>query len=1283
MTLYRKKYDNNFTHDQNKNRSNFTEENESTSDYLDIWDIIPSYKDINSKLSIRKSIVVVILLTFFLTSIYIVANNFNIAIFLTGFVFASFIVSFSDNFLHFRNFIVKKLQNIKVINPFEGFTFWQLKNETETLLILNKKDAITIATRIFRIDTLPENVHPTLNQFIKALSQARIQYTYQIIQNPIINIPDIIHEKRKPKIQRDDINNIKSSFQTSIYFTIYRQEKGILTKGKLISLFELTEDYSKELKSNFSANFHHTKITLLSGNDLINALRTVICEQTVEISQKQNDFISSRRDIKQVFIKAVFLSFIVGFASFLLVKMRISVGFIILIDLIIEFSIILYWWRDLFYIISKTRMNRHKQLDLIDPFHNFRFFRFNGARNSLFILINRQLLLVKKMFNLQHAYHPSLVYPDKFFRALINHKIPFTYTLNAIPIYVWLFCKQCLKFLNIKTYKALDGIIYYTLDQPDARKVRYPRAEFDNWLNMRSGIWKTNLTLSTTSYKLSNKFKFEDFIELEKAATTNSKILRKTFEDNFLTFKLMNLYNTQLISGFMSETLKNPNFWLRGSHLNYLYFQGKKLMELTKVVNEFKKGIETRVAAEFNTPMQLDNYISIGQTINTEFLEEEVPLGFTFDQLKRLLITNGIASSREFIQMIIVSELIKSNISCVIFDYSGNWSKLIRYFDQSQYQNNILHFKLGSSFSIDIKNSGIKYDKNNLDYLNLFYDVFALAFKEQKRNVDVLKETILKNDELDLSSITLDLQVKDKLQKPYSSNSLLMLFKDFVEQSNIFSNKALEYEEEINPIDFIKNDKTIIIDLSILKDLEKKTFISFAILSKFIHYMENSDDYNRKIISIPNIDMFFDSHYIDTHSDTVNYGTIDKFIEALLKRGFGMISSANQIRYLHTHVLNFFQNIISLKATDPRDIAVLKNQMKLQELQGTGYYSSKRNNTYQIDYLMNMRDEEIIVKRSDIFQPFPGIFNINKFKEIPLMTNDEILTHMENQGYKLRQSERKIIARAKKTLFEKDFGIYFGFIEEIINFLKVIKTIDNVAGLYKKKLKDELIKYIWPKASKKVQDKINIKEIRDDIFALLVKHGYLVENHPKSAGGNESLRTSYSVGSHYHKSLQDYFNTRGNTLSDNAIETNLVNDSDFLTKIQEETNRDMINVKKFHEIYSKQNSELNWILFRMYESIENNEFEKALNIGENLIKNYILNLQISYLKFDNNSVLEIEDSEFFYEHLSKTKLFPLSVEDIKRYHTEARQIISSNEGIEMKAKDLYDILSRFCSILLS
>ena len=37
-------------------------------------------------------------------------------------------------------------------------------------------------------------------------------------------------------------------------------------------------------------------------------------------------------------------------------------------------------------------------------------------------------------------------------------------------------------------------------------------------------------------------------------------------------------------------------------------------------------------------------------------------------------------------------------------------------------------------------------------------------------------------------------------------------------------------------------------------------------------------------------------------------------------------------------------------------------------------------------------------------------------------------------------------------------------------------------------------------------------KIREDLFNVLIKYDYLIENHPKRAGRSESLRISYSVG---------------------------------------------------------------------------------------------------------------------------------------------------------------------------
>ena len=240
-----------------------------------------------------------------------------------------------------------------------------------------------------------------------------------------------------------------------------------------------------------------------------------------------------------------------------------------------------------------------------------------------------------------------------------------------------------------------------------------------------------------------------------------------------------------------------------------------------------------------------------------------------------------------------------------------------------------------------------------------------------------------------------------------------------------------------------------------------------------------------------------------------------------------------------------------------------------------------------------------------------------------------------------------------------------------------------MAGLFKSKLKNELLKYIGPKASKKVQDKTNIKEIRDEIFALLIKHGYLVENHPKSAGGSESLRTSYSVGSQYQKSLEDYINTKQDSLSDSTIRVNHVNSSNILSTFQEEIKTDIIDREKLNEIYWKQTSEMLWALFLMYESNIEKKYEKALDIGKNLIINYLRNLHESYLKIDNASMPEFESPEFFFDYLAKNALFPLTMEKIKAYYKESKHIISSENEFEKKAMDLYELLSNLCSRLQS
>ena len=200
---------------------------------------------------------------------------------------------------------------------------------------------------------------------------------------------------------------------------------------------------------------------------------------------------------------------------------------------------------------------------------------------------------------------------------------------------------------------------------------------------------------------------------------------------------------------------------------------------------------------------------------------------------------------------------------------------------------------------------------------------------------------------------------------------------------------------------------------------------------------------------------------------------------------------------------------------------------------------------------------------------------------------------MERQGYNLKRSERKILDQAKKTLFEKDFGLYSYFLEDIMNFLNNIKTLDKVGQLYKGKLKEELLKHINPTAQKRNYGKRVIKELRDELFELLVRHDYLVESHPKRASGSESMRSSFAVGPHYDEALQDYSESQRNAVisyepinveSDNFNNLNNSVNSDNYESSSQVRKINAKNLKKaFTEHFS---SILYYEHFKMHQSIK-------------------------------------------------------------------------------------------------
>ncbi|MFX1315410.1 MAG: hypothetical protein ACFE9T_06065 [Promethearchaeota archaeon] len=1225
---------------------------------VNIWKINPSYNDIENGLAVAKLIFIVLLFEFILCSIYILTFDLILALGAGIVIIILFIIVFHDQFFGLSPLFAYTFRRFSSFNPFQKMVFWQENIDSTTVYISNKQDLTHIGIRIFKIEVIPENVHAVMEKFIRSLSEGKLlaQYTYQVVQNPYYN---------KSFRSREVAMQSQNSISTSIYFSISYRVKGVLSKKILEQLKYKLGLISHKVLSDFRSNFYHYKIGLLSSTELIKALRlNYIKEGAYYLEEEEKPYIFEKEG-SFVLAKLLFCSVLVFTCDFLLFLLNVLFGYILLFNLSLLAIISLLWWRELFFQFSKKKLTKNNEITLIAPFRHICFYRFRHHPDTLFLHVNETLLIGLKLFNLIHAFPPNYGSTDKFYQAIISQKIPFTYTMSITPISYYRFFKEGFKYLD---ENLREKILH---SNKKWERIESPKDEF-NWLNERSGMWKAMLILSSSAYMLVDSFKIKYILNVEKELRSNAEAMRQAFQMNFMNMELAPLQKRKLVSGYLYETLKNRFFRLNGSHMKYLLFQGKILKKFTYIVDILKKGIETRIAAEFNTPTHLQNFITIGHTINTEVLEEEVPLGLLLEQLKNLLITSGTSKSRELLCMKIVSELIKVNIPSIIFDFYGTWSRLIKYFKNSQYEDDLLYFKLGTTFTLDPLYSDIPYDKNNPAFLEYIYNSYALAFKKDARTVDIFRTTIQRNPEMDLPSLNLEIINQREWEKRPMTDSLVNLFSDFTQEdlSHFFSSQKT-FSNSISPLEFISNNKTIIIDLSISNDYKKQLFFTFIIISKFLHYIGHSREFTPKILFIPHIDLFFNNSYIEQRT---NYGIINTFLDSLIHNDFGLIFSANQIHSIHPNLFKYLTNQLTFRATDSRDIAVLKNQMNLQELVGRGYYTSTRNNTYQIDYLMNLKDNEVIVKRDDINQPFPGRIKWDDLKQIPSLGIDEMVLFMKQQGYDVKSTEQRILQQAEPTIFQMDLGSYIIYLDEIQKFLTHLKTVDQIGNLYEKKITQELKQYVAPKAKKRNYTNADIVNLVNKLFSILIKHGYLVESHPKKAGGSESMRTSYSVGDKFEIAVEDYYKAKTG-ISVDILEKDSEHSVDYSKILQEKHRTHIVRQEDLKEAFAREISNFSYDIYKIFKFINHGEFKSALKVEHNLLRQFFMKI---YQHFYNvNYVITSNDLQQFIKMIASSPDIPFTLEELIDYMERYRDIHFDIIDLEATAREIYLFYSEF------
>ncbi len=1217
-----------------------TKSDDQDKEYLKIWKVNPSFKDIDKTETLLKAGSLTIIGFLYFSLLLFTTFNLVLSIGITTIVLTSYLLIFHRNI-----FSLKHLFEFRSFEPFQDLVFWQPKYDESLLFFTNHKDLVTTGIKIFRIRVIPENVHANLNRFIKGLHAVKVPYSYQIIQKPL-------------QIALDNkTGSQNSSFETVVFFSTFYRVRGRVSKPKLAEIVENLREYTASLKSAFASNFHHFKITPLSDTELVDAFRSSVIKQDIKVKNDSNTNKSESVKLGMIssIIKAVYILSIVVLFDLLLLTFNLPMGVRILISITFLVSLILIWWRELLFQFNKGNIFKSKDFEVVDPFSNVQFYVSNKAPESIFYQVQGKIVGGLKMFNLNFSYPPPYCTSDKFYEALIREGMPFTVTFQLKPLSFNQFDKEGFKFLIESEKRKL-------LERTDKF------IDGNNWLSSRAGVWSTIATYSTSIVMKSPEINYEIIDRVERQLKLQKTVLHSTFKQFFTNYEIVPLRKNKLEAGLMFETLKNKFFLRNGTHLCYVLYQGKTLGFLAALSDQFKKGIETKLATEFNTPLQLTNDITVGKTINTEFLENEVPAGFLLEHLHNLLLTNGTNSNRELLSQKIVIELVKTGHNSVVFDFTGSWSRVMNYFKGTIYENQFIYHKLGKTFVINPLRSGIPYDTDNPGYLDYMLDAYAMCFKKDERTIETFKNTILRDPDIDISTLVLDLTTMRDWDKSAVTDTLLAFFKEFTPQESSFIHHQQQNSEDTAlAYEFITNDKTVIVDLSDVKDYDKQCFLAFVVISKFIHYLRTGKPHNSKFIIMPHIDIVFDGFFLDKR---IQYGKIDKFFDPLVEKGFGTIYSTSQIRYLHPNVFNYLTNFVTFRATDKRDMAVLNGQMNLESLHGVGYYSASRNEGFQARYVGNMNQDEAVVKRDDIYQTFPVKFDLEELRDINPLSWQEIVSYMQNLGYDLEKSERKIMKRAQTTLFESDFAGYSNLIEGTIKFLNNLQVVDKVGNMYKKKVKEELQKVLHPYILKVTKDKKREKDMIDSIFGILVKQQYLIESHPRRASGSESMQTSFAVGPHYQQVLKDFYESReSSVIAYEPVE--IESDKETQTKTTNVIEIKTANLKR--AITEHFAPILYYEYFNIHKYIDQQKYERALKIAKNLLKKFLHSTYKSY--YSVNYAVTSVDINNFIKFITAAEGFPFSETELTEFLSQCNNISFENSDLEDQSKEIFKAYS--------
>ncbi|MHA1734648.1 MAG: hypothetical protein ACTSU5_22150 [Promethearchaeota archaeon] len=579
-------------------------------------------------------------------------------------------------------------------------------------------------------------------------------------------------------------------------------------------------------------------------------------------------------------------------------------------------------------------------------------------------------------------------------------------------------------------------------------------------------------------------------------------------------------------------TLKVRSLAAAGSRLPFALFLGEELADLVLVPDELKKGLEIVVAAEFNTPIDLESAVTLGKTVNMEHNSFELDFGLSRENLaENLLVTGGTIAERERTELLFVQKILPLDGGALYLAHRGRAvEKLACLYSDTPLAQRLYFARPGEDFWIHL------FYPHQLEaprlgegeaFLKDVAHAAAMSF-----NLDRKQETFVYSQLLEVrktSDVDAVLQgINDRLLEikgAHESAALvnaegMYLLDQFCAGTwaGVFERKA--DLPEVSELLEDHSDKVLVVDLSGFPP-DVTAFLSLVLLVK-VQWVSELRELDLRWVVTSALDHYFPPR----RSWTDAFSSTDPFlcwVERLNSRGVALTATTGLFSNLPGLVLREFPNTIAHRTRSREELNRLSDHMNLRDYVGTGHYSVKRKDAYQLKFLQVAGPREAVVKRSDYPEPFPVVLDEpDEPGRVPPGAAVDFMAEVHG----LVRRGRPQVTTLMPTEIEQDFRDLSIFTDAVVELGEVLAA-DPTGhrGFTRTTLNQVLARVIRPHAQihgmDPKGDAYRLRKVVEDVVDRLIELKYVVPRFV-ALEGEEPVAPRYEVTSKFTEAIGEY-----------------------------------------------------------------------------------------------------------------------------------------------------------------